>query len=63
MNSLIQTTRIFSDDVGLVFGLNKCPVLVLKRRNMVRTEGIELRDGKSMREVNLDGYKYLGMFQ
>ena len=54
---------IFSDDVGLVFGLNKCPVLVLKRRNMVRTEGIELRDGKSMREVNLDGYKYLGMFQ
>ena len=30
---------------------------------MVRTEGIELPDGKRMREVNLDGYKYLGALQ
>ena len=31
LNSLIQTVRIFSDDVGTVFGLDKCAVLVLKR--------------------------------
>ena len=55
--------RIFSDDVGMVFGLDKCAVLVLKRGKMVRTEGIELPDGKRMREVNLDGYKYLGVLQ
>ena len=30
---------------------------------MVRTEGIELPDGKCMREVNLAGYKYLEMLQ
>ena len=63
MDSLIQTVRIFSDDVGMVFGLGKCAVLVLKRGKMVRTEGIELPDGKRMREVNLDGYKYLGVLQ
>ena len=62
LDSLIQTVRIFSD-AGMIFGLDKCAVLVLKRRKMVRTEGIELPDGKRMREVKLDGYKYLGVLQ
>ena len=48
--------RSFSDVVGMVFGLDKCMVLVLKKRNIVRTEGIELPYGKHMKEVNLDGY-------
>ena len=54
---------IFSDDVGMVFGQGKCGVLFLKSGKMVRTEGIELPDGKRMREVNLDEYKYLGVLQ
>ena len=41
--------RIFSDDVGMAFGLDKCVVLVLKRGKVVRTEGIELPDEKRMR--------------
>ena len=61
LNSLIQTVRIFSEDVGMVFGLDKSALLVLKRGKMVRTEGTELPDGKRMREINLDGYKYLGV--
>ena len=63
LNSLIQTVRMFSDDAGMVFGVEKCAVLVLKRGKMVRTEGIELPDEKRMREVSLDGYKYLGVLQ
>ena len=38
-------------------------MLVLKRGQMIRTVGIELLDGNRMREVNLDGYKYLGVLQ
>ena len=30
---------------------------------MVQTEGIELSEGKRMREVNLDKYKYLRVLQ
>ena len=45
----------------MVFGLGKCAVLVLKREKMIRTEGIELPDGKRIREVNLDRYKYLSV--
>ena len=63
LDSLFLTVRIFSDGVGMVFGLDKCAVLVFKREKMVRIEGIELPDGKHMREVNLDGYKYLGVLQ
>ena len=47
----------------MVVGLDKCAVPVLKKGKMVRTNGIELPDGKRMRKVNLDGYKYLGVFQ
>ena len=63
LDSLIQIMRIFYDDVGMVFGLDKCAVLVLKSGKMARTYGIELPDGKHMREVNLDEYKYLGVLQ
>ena len=62
-DSLIQTVRIFSNDAGMLFSLEKWAVLVLKRGNMVRTEEIELPGGKCMREVNLDGYMYLGTLQ
>ena len=55
--------NIFSDDVGMVVGLDKCVVLVLKRLKMVRTEGIKVLDRKRMREVKLDGWKYLGVLQ
>ena len=61
LDSLIQTVRIFSDDVGMVFGLDKCAVL--KWGKMTGTEGIELSDGKCIRKVNHDGYKYLQVLQ
>ena len=63
LDSLIQTMKSFSDDVGMAFGLDKCVVLVLERAKMIQTEEIELTDGKRMREVNLDGYKYLGVLE
>ena len=63
LDSLIQTVRIFSDDVGMVCGLDKSAVLVLKRGKMIQTEGIELPDEKCVREVNHDGYKHLGLLQ
>ena len=31
LDSLIQTVKIFSDDVGIVFSLDKCAMLVLKK--------------------------------
>ena len=53
----------FYDDVDMVFGLDKCAMLALRTGKMVWKERIELPDGKQMREVNLDGYYYLGVLQ
>ena len=47
----------------MVFGLDKCAMLALRKGKMVWKERIELPDGKQMREVNLDGYYYLGVLQ
>ena len=30
LESLVQTVRIFSDDIGMEFGMDKCATLVLK---------------------------------
>ena len=54
LDLVIQTMGIFSDDVSMVFGLDKCAVLVMKRRKIVRTERIQLPDEMLMGEVNLD---------
>ena len=31
IDSLVQTVRIFSDDIGMKFGLEKCAAMTMKR--------------------------------
>ena len=44
------------------FGLKECRVLVLKRRKVVKCEGIKLPDWEVMNEVE-DGYTCLGVVE
>ena len=43
------------------FGIEKCSVLELKR--LVMSEGIELQNGERLKEIDQEGYKYLGVPQ
>ncbi len=61
IDSLIHTTRIYSNDIGMSFGLDKCGRMVSKRGKMIRTEGVELPEGH-IADVQ-DSYKYLGVPQ
>lgn len=61
IDSLILLTRIYSDDIGTSFGLNRCGQMVSKRGKMIRTEGVELPES-SIADVQ-DSYKYLGVLQ
>ena len=64
LDSLIQTVRIFSNDIKMEFGIEKCAILVLKRRKVVKSEGIKLPDNRKMRSLNAnEEYKYLGILQ
>ena len=40
LDSLIQTIRIFSEDIGMQFGIDKCAMLVVKRGKTVKSDGI-----------------------
>ena len=64
LDSLIQAVRIFSKDIGIEFGIEKCAMLVLKRGKVATSNGIKLPDESVIKSVK-DGesYKYLGMLQ
>ena len=47
--SLVQTVRIFSDDIDMKFGLDKCAAMTIKRGKRVYSDGIALPDGTQLR--------------
>lgn len=63
IDSLIQTTNIFSTDIGMEFGIKKCGVLVLKRGKIIKCDGIELPSNEVIKQVEEDGYTYLGIVE
>ena len=46
MDSLVQTVRVFSEDIGMGFGIEKCAMLVIEKGKIVKSVGIELPNSK-----------------
>ena len=63
INRLVSTLQILSNDIGMEFGIKKCGVLVLKRRKVVSSEGVEMPDGERIKEIEKNGYRYLGILE
>ena len=63
IDNLVNTVRIFSEDIKMEFGLPKCGVLIMKRGKVVKSEGISMLDGKMMKNIKEGGYKYLGILE
>ena len=42
LETLIQTVRIYSQDIGMEFGREKCTMLVMKSGKQHMTEGVEI---------------------
>ena len=45
------------------FGLDNCAVLEMRRERQVGISGIDLPDDQHIWEVEVSGYKYLGMLK
>ena len=61
---LIQTLCVFSNDIGMDFGMKKCAVLTMKKRNMANSDRIVLPNKTTMKGLKEgDSYKYLGVIQ
>ena len=63
LDSFIQVARIFSQDIRMSFGLDKCAVLEMRRGSKLGISGIDLPDDQHVREIEEEGYKYLGILQ
>ena len=62
METLIQEVRIYSKDIGMEFGIEKCAILVMKSRKWQMMEGIELPNQEKMRMLReKETYKYFGI--
>ena len=47
--SLVQNVRIFSTDIGMAFGIEKCAAVKITRGKVVENEGIELPNGDTIK--------------
>ena len=64
LNSLVQTVPIFSEDIGMEFGIEKCAILVIKKGKVVNSVGIELPDDQVVKSLQEgESYKYLGILE
>ena len=64
LDSLVQTVRVFIEDIGMKFSIEKCSMLVMKRGKKVKSDEIKLPEDTVMKALrDGEGYKYLGILQ
>ena len=64
LETLINTVRIYSQDIGMEFGIKKCALLVTKSGKRHLTDGIELPNQDKIRTLaENETYKYLGILE
>ena len=63
IDSLVNTVRIFSEDMKMEFGLSKCGMLIMKRGKVVESDGLCMPADTMMRNIEEGGYKYLGILE
>ena len=64
MDTLVNTVRIFSEDIGMEFGISKYDTLMIKRGIISKSEGIQLPNDEFIKNIEEgEGYKYLGIME
>ena len=62
--TLIQTVRIYSQDIGMVSGIEKCAILAMKSGKRYITERIELPNQEKIRTLGeKETYKYVRILE
>ena len=64
LDSLVQKIHIFSEDIGIEFGIEKCALLVTEKGKTVKSAGIELPDDRVIKSIQEgESYMYLGILE
>ena len=54
LDTLVNSVRIFSEDIQMQFGINKCAILIMKRGKYVHSEGNKLPHDQKIKEVEIN---------
>ena len=64
LKTLIRAVRIYSQDIGIKFGIEKCAMLVMKSRKRHLTDGMERPNQDKIRTLGeKETCKYLGILE
>ena len=63
IHSLISTVKVIRHDIGMEFGVKKCGIAIMKRGKLVESEDINQGNEGSIKAIDLEGYKYLGILE
>ena len=64
LETLIHAVRIYSQDIGMEFGLEKCAMLLMKSGKQHLTDGRELPNQDKIRKLcEKETYKKLGILE
>ena len=64
LDTLIHNVRIYSQDIGMEFGIEKYALLVMKSGKWHLTDGMELPNhDKSRTLIENETYKFLGILE
>ena len=64
LETLIRAVRIYSQDIGMEFGIEKCAMLVMKSGKRHMTDGMELPNHDKIRTLEEnETYKYFGILE
>uniref|UniRef100_H3AYE9 Reverse transcriptase domain-containing protein n=1 Tax=Latimeria chalumnae TaxID=7897 RepID=H3AYE9_LATCH len=63
LDCLLHTTRIFSEDIKMEFGMEKCATVVMKRGKLTESKGMHLSSGQNRHLEEGEAYKYLGVLE
>ena len=59
LETLIQTVRIYGEDIGMEFGIEKCAMLLMRSRKRHITEGFQLPNQVIRTLGEKETFKYL----
>ena len=63
LEALVQTIRIITEDMKMEFGIDKCAAVNLVKGRTTQTEGIKLPDDRTIKDIGMTPYKYLGILE
>ena len=64
LETLTQVKRIYSQDIGMEFGIEKLTMLIMRSEKQQIIEGIELPNQERIRMLGeKENYNYLGIFE